>query len=71
MLGDVIALDFINSTLEPETAKERRAALINAAEFEPAEMRVRALYPLLNVKPRLRRATARVAHLRGCLSAAG
>ena len=41
MLGDVIALDFINSTLEPETAKERLAAAHLPAEFEPAEMRVR------------------------------
>jgi Family of unknown function (DUF6295) len=51
-LGDVITLDFINTTLEPgaragieltlETAKELRAALdraIAAADFEEAEVR--------------------------------
>jgi hypothetical protein len=51
-LGDVIALDFINTDLDPsaragieltlETAKELRAALdlvITAAEFEEAEVR--------------------------------
>ena len=53
-LGDVITLDFINSTLEPgaraaveltlEAAKELRAALdraIASAEFEEAEVRRR------------------------------
>ena len=53
-LGDVITLDFINSTLEPgaraaveltlEAAKELRAALdraIASAEFEEAEVRGR------------------------------
>jgi hypothetical protein len=59
-LGDVIALDFINTRLEPgaragieltlETAKELRAALdraIAAAEFEEADARGKDAVPRL------------------------
>jgi hypothetical protein len=59
-LGDVITLDFINTSLEPgaragieltlETAKELRAALdraIAAAEFEEAEVRGKGAVPSL------------------------
>ena len=64
-LGDVITLDFVNTTLEPgaraaveitlETAKELRAALdraIAAAEHEEAEVRA-AGAPPQGMKPRL------------------
>jgi Family of unknown function (DUF6295) len=57
-LGDVVTLDFINTTLEPgaragveltlETAKELRAALdraITAAEFEEADVRGKGAAP--------------------------
>jgi hypothetical protein len=59
-LGDVITLDFTNTTLEPgaraaveltlETAKELRSALdraIAAAEFEEAEVRGKGAAPKL------------------------
>ena len=59
-LGDVVTLDFINTSLEPsaragveltlESAKELRAALdraIAAAEFEEAEVRGKGSVPTL------------------------
>ena len=59
-LGDVITLDFINTTLDPgaragveltlDSAKELRAALdraIIAAEFEEAEVRGKGALPSL------------------------